>query len=126
MNDTQVTIDIPGIDEATALSICGRNIGIYISTLRLYVNNITLALEKIRNVTEEDLDNYTARVHGIKGISEYIGAREIRKKAKNLERLAKTGDIGLVREQNGDFVRQVEEMLHAIRNWLEKKETKTP
>ena len=116
-----MAIDIPGLDTNKALELCDGDMETYISTLRLYIDNIPQALERMRNVTEETLHNYTISVHGVKSTSEVIGAEEARKTARELEAMGKAGDLAGILARNDAFIKYVEGLVAGIRSWLEKK-----
>jgi len=113
-----MTINIPGINAQSGLELCDGDLKIYLRSLHLYVSNVPSNMEKIRTVSTETLHDYSIKVHGIKGMSEYIGAEETRKAAKQLEEMAKAGDLTGVLAQNDAFVKQVENLTDNIRDWL--------
>ena len=115
-----MTIKIPGVDTEKGLDLFEGDEETYIEILRSYVNNMPETLDKIRNVSEEKLLNYAIGVHGVKGISEAIGAEEARKTAKHLEEIAKGGDYAGVMAQNKAFIEYIENLADGIRTWLEK------
>jgi len=115
-----MSIEIPGLNTKSGLELCDDNMDIYLRSLRLYVSNIPATLEKMRNVTEKTLHDYAINVHGVKGSSEYIGAEEARKTAKELEAMAKGGDLAGVQARNDAFIKYVENIVSGIQNWLKK------
>jgi len=115
-----MVVEIPGLNVKSGLDLCDDNVEIYVSALRLYVSNIPPALDKARNVSEETLRNYIISVHGIKSTSEIIGAEEINKTAKELEAMGKAGDLAGIQARNSAFIKNTENLLVSIRNWLEK------
>ena len=114
-----MAIEIPGLDINKGLVLCDNEMKTYISTLRLYVSNIPPALDRMRNVSEETLRNYTISVHGVKSTSEVIGAEEVRKTAKELEAMGKAGDLAGILTRNDAFIKYVEGLVANIRSWLE-------
>ena len=115
-----MNIEIPGVDVKNGLEICDGDTKIYLRFLRLYVSNMPSALDKMRNVSEETLQDYTVSVHGVKGISETIGAEEARKTAKELEMMGKSGDLVGILAQNAAFIKYAENLVNNIKNWLAK------
>ena len=113
-----MNIEIPGLDVKMGLELCGGEVNIYIRALRLYVSNMSETLEKMRGVSEETLKEYIISVHGVKGLSEYVGAEETRAQAKQIEALAKNGDMAGVLAQNANFIKHSESLVSNIRNWL--------
>ena len=113
-------IEIPGLDSEYGLELCDGDVDMYKSSLRLYATNIPGTLEKMRGVSEATLKDYAISVHGIKGMSDYIGAQEIKNKAKQLEEKAKNGDCAAVLAENSSFIKQVENTVSDVKAWLEK------
>jgi HPt (histidine-containing phosphotransfer) domain-containing protein len=120
-----MAIEIPGIDANSGLELCDGDMGIYLNSLRLYVSSIPASLEKMRGVSEKTLKDYSITVHSVKSMSEYVGAEEIRKTAKQLEALSKDGDLKGVLAKNEAFIKFAESIVGNIRNWLESKEQLT-
>jgi HPt (histidine-containing phosphotransfer) domain-containing protein len=120
--EKDMAIDIPGLDTNKALELCDGDMETYISTLRLYIANIPQALDRMRNVTEETLHNYTIGVHGVKSTSEVAGAEEARKTARELEAMGKAGDLAGILARNDAFIKYVEGLVAGIQSWLEKNE----
>ena len=115
-----MAIEIPGVDSASGLDLCDGNMNIYINSLRLYASSIPVSLEKMKGVSRETLEDYGIIVHSVKSMSQYIGAEEARKTAKQLEALAKGGDLAGVLAQNEAFIQYAQTIVASVRNWLEK------
>jgi len=113
-------IKISGVDVDTGLDLCDGEEDIYLRVLRAFVNAIPEAIEKMRNVSAETLQNYAVNAHGIKSTSESIGAEGTRKAAKQLEAMARAGDLSGVLSQNEAFFKQTTDLVDNIRNFLEK------
>ena len=120
MNNKAVPIDISGLNTDSGITLCDGDYDIYLQSLRLYVSNMPPTLEKMRIVTAETLRNYAVCAHGAKGISEYVGAEEVRKTASSLETMAKAGDLAGVLAKNESFIKDVGNLVDRIRNWLVK------
>jgi HPt (histidine-containing phosphotransfer) domain-containing protein len=115
-----MAVEIPGLNADSGLELCDGNLKIYLSALRLYISNIPATLEKVRNVSEKTLRDYTISVHGIKSTSEIIGAEEVRKTAKELEAMGKAGDLTGIQARNDAFIKNTENLVAGIKSWLEK------
>jgi len=115
-----MAIEIPGLDAASGLDLCDGNMAIYLNALRLYVSSIPADLEKMRGVSQETLADYAVTAHSVKSMSEYIGAEEARKNAKQLELAAKNGDWAGVSAQNETFIQYAQGIVGSVRSWLEK------
>ena len=115
-----MAIKIPGLDVNSGLELCGGNMEIYLNSLLLYVSGIPADLEKMRNVSKETLGDFYITAHSVKGMCQYIGAEEARKTAKQLEAMAKEGDLAGVLAHNEIFIKYVENIVDGVRSWLEK------
>jgi len=113
-------IKIPEINADSGLEICDGNEEIYLRSLRLYVSNIPASLEKMKNVSKETLHDYSISAHGVKSISQYIGAEKAVKTAKQLESMAKNGDLDGILAANETFIQYAWNLVNNIRSWLEK------
>jgi len=112
-------ISIPGVDTERGLSILDGDQDIYKRLLGSYVAKIPAIIAKIKNVTGETLNEYIINVHGIKGASASIGVETIREAAYNLEMMAKAGNLQGVLAENEKFIKNSEDTITAIKNWLE-------
>ena len=115
-----MAIEIPGLDAAGGLDLCDGDMNIYLNALRLYVSSIPASLEKMRGVSPETLADYAITAHSVKSMSEYIGAEEARKTAKQLESLAKNGDLAGVLAQNETFIQYAQGIVAGVQGWLAK------
>jgi HPt (histidine-containing phosphotransfer) domain-containing protein len=113
-------IKIPELNVESGLELCDGNQDIYLRSLRLYVSNMPAHLEKMRGVSQESLSNYSVSAHGVKSISQYIGAQEAVKTAKELEAMSKSGDLAGVLAKNEAFIKYADNLLDSIKGWLEK------
>ena len=113
-------INIPGVDTETGLVLYGEDQDIYISVLRCFVPNAFSVIEKLRNVSEDSLDDYSVNVHGLKGICAGIGAEKARKAAYDLEMKAKAGDLSGVLAGNETLLKNADILAHGVKAWLEK------
>jgi CheY-like chemotaxis protein/anti-sigma regulatory factor (Ser/Thr protein kinase) len=97
-----------------------NNDAAYLDILRSWHKHTPALLEKMRNPLFESLPEYAITVHGIKGASLGICADEISDKAEELERYAKSGNIGQVQADNAMFIGMAESLLANIEELLEK------
>jgi len=114
------------VDTEKGLSICDGDQDIYIELLRSYVSNAPAALERIRTVTQETLQEYTINVHGIKGANASIGVETIREAALNLEMMARAGNLQGILAENEKLIKSTESIVTAIKTWLEKHDEENP
>ena len=110
---------IEGIDWQAGLAYFTGNRSTYLSIIRSYIDDTTRLIAKVRDVTEETLDDYAIRVHGIKGSSYGIKAREIGKQAEELEHAAKAGDFPFVSRSTPLFVENLQRLLDALSSLFE-------
>jgi len=112
-------VQIEGIDLARGKKKY-NNDAAYLDILRSWYKHTPALLEKMRNPFFENLPEYAITVHGIKGASLGICADEISSKAEELERYAKSGNIGKVQEDNSMFIGMTESLLANIGTLLDK------
>ena len=113
-----MAIEIPGLDTNRGLELCDGNMKIYLNSLRIYTSNIPVSLEKMRSVSAETLKDYSITAHCVKGMSEYVGADEVIKTAKQLEEMARNGDLAGILAQNEAFIKYAQNLADGIRKWL--------
>jgi signal transduction histidine kinase/DNA-binding response OmpR family regulator len=112
-------LQIEGIDLARGKKKY-NNDAAYLDILRSWHKHTPALLEKMRNPLFESLPEYAITVHGIKGASLGICADEISDTAEELERFAKSGNIGQVQADNSMFISMAESLLSNIGELLEK------
>jgi signal transduction histidine kinase/CheY-like chemotaxis protein/HPt (histidine-containing phosphotransfer) domain-containing protein len=102
---------IDGVDFKAGLERFGGDQDIYRSVLQSYVANTGQLVEQARAVTADTLASYAILVHGIKGASYGIEARDVGKQAEALELAAKGGDFDFVCQHNSPFISAIEKLL---------------
>ena len=115
-----IPFEISGVNMKRGLGICDGSLDIYVDVLRNYVIDMHEALEKMKNVSEETLGAYAINLHGVKGISDAIGAEEAKNTALFLEEMADRGDLAGVLAKNTAFMKYAENLVGGIQAWLEK------
>jgi PAS domain S-box-containing protein len=118
--DEGMVIEIPGVNTKKGLSLYAGETDIYLPLLRSYVSNTPVILDKLRNVSAENLPEYVITVHGLKGTSAGIGAEAIREAALNLETMSRAGDLNGVLERNDKLIKDAEIVVENIKTWLDK------
>jgi hypothetical protein len=96
----------------------------YVDSLRSYIVHTPALLEKIRSPDAVHLDDYRINVHGIKGSSFGISANDLGRKAEELEKAAKAGDILYIRRYNEGFINHGKALLGDLNKLLDKAEAK--
>jgi signal transduction histidine kinase/CheY-like chemotaxis protein len=101
---------IEGIDLAAGKErFCDEDA--YLQILHAYCVHTPILLEKLKNVSAENLKDYAVTIHGIKGSSYGIFAMAVGKEAEALELAAMNGDLEIVEKKNDVFVGNVEKLL---------------
>ncbi|MDR1621518.1 MAG: response regulator [Synergistaceae bacterium] len=90
----------------------------YLQVLHAYCQHTPALLEKLKDVSEENLKDYAVTVHGIKGSSYGICAAAVGKEAETLELAAKAKDLAVIREKNDAFIETVKELLSDLKRLL--------
>ncbi len=106
------------IDARAGVSYCAGSEAIYREVLQSY------ALGKLRDeivdyYEKEDWRNYGIKVHALKSTSLGIGAVELSEFAKALENAARNGNIGYVKAQHENIMKEYDELLEKLREVLE-------
>jgi signal transduction histidine kinase/AmiR/NasT family two-component response regulator len=112
---------IEGVDFAGGVQLMGGREDSFIRVLRSYALNIPALLDRIRDFHVESIGDYIITVHGIKGSSYGICARETGQWAEALEMAAKKGDIETILANNSYFILAVEKLAKHIRDFLASK-----
>ena len=117
---------IHGLDLEKGLERYGNDEEIYLKVLRSYSSCVGSMLGAIENVSEDGIDQYKIKVHGIKGTSLDIFAEQIGRTAQYLEEAAKSADIGYIREHNPEFLESAWKLVRNIEEMLAKLEAENP
>jgi CheY-like chemotaxis protein len=113
--DVLKDVRMDGIDIEPAVRRFGSE-DIYLDVLCSYERHVPFLLKKLEDgMSAQD---YATTVHGVKGASLGIGAKEIGALAEELEQLSKNGDAESVKAKNEHFVKKLGELLACIRDAL--------
>jgi len=118
--EKEIVIDIPGVDSKKGLALYADDTDIYIPLLHSFIANTPKTLEKLKNVTAENLPSYVISVHGLKGTCAGIGAEAVRAQALELENLSRAGDLQAVLAKNDKLLADVEVVVANVKEWLDK------
>ena len=86
--------------------------------LRSYAFNTPALIDNLCNVTEENLPVYAINVHGLKGSSGSIGAKDVRDMAARMETLSKAGNLSEVLAENNELLVDARALVVDINEWL--------
>jgi response regulator RpfG family c-di-GMP phosphodiesterase len=111
-------IEIKGINVKLALSIYDGDTELFLDILRSFAEDVPEELEKLRDVTEENLHMYAINVHTIKGAAAGVGARELSTRAAHLEQAAKEKKFSVVQEANEEFLKGAYELIQRISDYF--------
>jgi len=117
--EKEIVIEIPGVDTGKGLSLYAGDVDIYMPLLRSYIANTPGTLEKLKNVTADNLQSYVISVHGLKGTCAGIGAETVRAQALELENLSRAGNLQAVLEKNDKLIADAEVVVANVKAWLE-------
>jgi hypothetical protein len=95
-----------------------------LDVLRSYLDVVPKSLEEMSHVSKETLTSYVTNVHGVKSVSDFIGAEEARKMALELEMMGKAGDLSGVLAKNETFIKYAKELIANIEKYLAKTDAK--
>jgi len=118
--EKEIVIDIPGVDSKKGLALYADDTDIYLPLLHSFIANTPRTLEKLKNVTKENLQSYVISVHGLKGTCAGIGAEDVRAQALELENLSRAGDLKAVLARNDKLIADAEVVVANVKAWLEK------
>jgi hypothetical protein len=118
--DDDMLLNLPGLNAEQGLDVFDGEMEDYISALNSFVKNAPEVMDKLRNVTKENLPEYAISIHGLKSISGWICAETVRANAADLEALAKAGDFSAVTAQNDKFLNDTEAFVKNLGALLEK------
>jgi CheY-like chemotaxis protein len=119
-------IRIEGIDKGQALESFDGDEDIFIDVMRSYATNTRPFLITLKEYLQTgNMEDYAIVVHGIKGASYGVFAREVGDAARVLELAAKAGNLDAVRAGHGAFEKTVETLIAVIDEVLVKVEARS-
>jgi signal transduction histidine kinase/CheY-like chemotaxis protein len=90
----------------------------YLDVIRSFIVHTPAMIDAIRGAGPENLPEYGAAMHSIKGASYGVCADTLGKKAEELEAAAKSGDMDFVRSHHGSFITLAEKLIRDLGNFL--------
>jgi signal transduction histidine kinase/DNA-binding response OmpR family regulator len=118
--EKSMEVDIPGVDNERIKKIYGKKFNIYLNVLRSYLDVVPKSLEEMSKVSAETLPAYVTSVHGVKSVSDFIGAEEARKMALELEMLGRANDLAGVLAKNDTFIKYAKELIVNVEKYISK------
>ncbi len=95
-------LDQRGIDTQKGLFYCGKDKDFYRDILTDYMNSSERRLSELdQALANEDMSEYSIKVHSLKSTAKTVGDSEVFEKARELEFASKEGDIDKVRNGHG-------------------------
>ncbi|MCL1897016.1 MAG: ATP-binding protein, partial [Clostridiales bacterium] len=122
----QMKMPFAGLDMEKGIERFGGNRATWFAVLRSYMTHTRPLLEKIRDVSESQLDDYAITIHGIKGSSRGINASMIGNAAEKLENAAKAGDFAYIKKHNNKFLGAAWKLIHDLEDLLADADEKDP
>jgi HPt (histidine-containing phosphotransfer) domain-containing protein len=111
--------DIPALNVKQGLAFFEGDRETYLSALRSFIKTVPEMLDKLRDITEQNLPEYAINVHGLKSIGGWICADGIRARAASLEALSKAGDLFGVTTLNEALINETADFINELRGQLE-------
>lgn len=96
----------------------------YMPLLGIFYSSIAEKTEELeRFYAQNDIQNYTIKVHALKSSARIIGAAQFGEKAQKLEDAGKSGDIAYIRENHAAFLKEFQSLSEPLSLLFEKEET---
>jgi len=116
--DTGDTGEVTGLNMDKALSLYRNDKNVLRNVLKSFTTYVPGDLERIRNVTKDNLTDYATRISSMIVTFDGIGASELSDRARRLEELALAGDFRVVVASNSELISDTEELIADIKTWL--------
>ena len=124
---------IEGLDIAKGLKRFENNTDFYLKVLTAYAKSVRSSFDIVEDGGKENLLNYKIKVHGIKGTSFDISAKEIGDSAALLEKAAACEDLDYIENNNTvflknlqKFISEIDEMIVRLNSLVNKPKKNTP
>jgi signal transduction histidine kinase/HPt (histidine-containing phosphotransfer) domain-containing protein/ActR/RegA family two-component response regulator len=107
--------EIEGMDTKLGLERMGGSSKNYLEVLEIYCRDVESALSVLKDISEENIDDFTIRIHALKSASANVGASALSKEAAFLEDAGKRRDLRYVRENIEIFRERSSALISRIR-----------
>ncbi len=92
------------IDVETGIEYAGSE-ELFVETLRFFRDGIDKKCDEIQELYfNENLEDYTVKVHALKSSARLIGAKELSEEARKLEEAGKQGDLDYIKENTAEVL----------------------
>jgi signal transduction histidine kinase/CheY-like chemotaxis protein len=109
--------DIEGLDTAQGIMFIGGSESGYREVLDVYSLDCEERLKTLREPFDRSkLQVFVTNVHALKSASASVGAGGVSQEAALLEQAGRNGDLGLIEENLGGFIADLEKLIRSIRN----------
>ena len=109
---------MPEIDCVLGIKNIGGSLDNYNDLLQVYYNEMSQSLEMIAEWAKEDMEQFRIKVHGIKGASNNIGAKNLGEFALRLEEYAKSDKRAEILAEIDDFLKVIDSVMIRIDTYL--------
>ena len=116
---------ISGLDIGAGIERVGDE-ETYFHILKSYITNTRPLLDALRDISEDNLQEYEIIVHGIKSSSRGVCAADAGDMAEKLEGAAREGDIEYIQKHTGRFVESIRKLITEAGDFLREIDEKNP
>lgn len=107
-----------GIDTEVGLSFTGTE-DVYQMIIEAFCEDYEATRDKIEDtLNQQDIKNYTIRVHGLKSSSNTIGAIELGKTALELENAGKENNVAYIEAHTSELLETYEKVVTDLKRVL--------
>ncbi len=111
-----------GIDIEKSLDLFG-DIETYKDTIGEFILGASSKLPKLEEYKNaKDMNNYAIYAHSLKSDAKYFGFTKLAELAENQEMRSKAGDIYYIYETYDELIKEVERLIHVIKQYLGQEE----
>ena len=121
-----ITGEVNGLDILKGVEQHGGDEETYLNVLRAFAADMRNVLEKMGDISEVEINDYTLMIHGAKGASLSLFAEHVGNLAGDLEVAAKNHDRVFIDKNNAAFVETAWQLINDITDMLEKIEANNP
>jgi HPt (histidine-containing phosphotransfer) domain-containing protein len=107
---------IEGLDPKVGLERIGGSMQAYLEVLGIYCQDVEVALTALKDVSEENIKDFTIRVHALKSASANIGALALAQEAAFLEEAGGRRDWQFILSHIDGFRGRLADMAFRIRH----------